>query len=187
MEGDGRALTTIKGRPRGIDRLARHMDRPTASVVEPAAAGNADVVLCQASTLWRAGRDGQARPWLKGRRLGLLCDDAESADARLFRRAADELGAHVSHVKATLSERTPTPEVVATARMLGRLYDALECQGLAHDVVVQLRSAAGVPVFEGLATAQHPTAGWASRLGGDIPPEAARCVVLEAVLVETLN
>lgn len=151
------------------------------------AANDVDVVLEQAAALWRAGRGGQARPWLKGRRLGLLCDDAGSADALLFRRAADELGAHVSHVKPTLTERTPAREVEATAKLLGRLYDALECQGLAHDVVLQLRLAAGVPVFEGLATDQHPTAGWAARLGAEVPPDAARCAVIEAVLVETLN
>jgi ornithine carbamoyltransferase len=162
------------------------MDRPIATAVE-SAASNVEVVLKQATALWRAERDGQARPWLRGRRLGLLCDDAESADARLFRRAADELGAHVSHVKPTLTERTPAREVEATARLLGRLYDALECQGLSPAVVMQVRHAAGVPVFEGLATPQHPSAAWAGRLGDDVPPEAARCVVVEAVLVETLN
>ena len=41
--------------------------------------------------------------------------------------------------------------VQATARVLGRLYDGVECQGLDARLVDQLRSGSGVPVFNALA------------------------------------
>lgn len=165
------------------------MTRPTSPRPAAAPPGDAEAVLSQAQALWRAERAGTARPWLKGRRFGLLCDDADSADALLFRRAATELGAHVSHVRPTLTPGTPAHEVEATARLLGRLYDALECQCASIDLATlsQLRSVSGVPVYEGLATEAHPTARLAERLDASIALPDRRRIVVEAVLVNALN
>ena len=165
------------------------MDRPTSQRPgATASVGDTEAVLSQARALWRAERSGAARPWLKGRRLALLCDDAESADAQLFRRAATELGAHVSHIRPTLTEGTPAHEVEATGRLLGRLYDALECQCTTPPSVLdQLRAAAGVPVYDGLATASHPSAALAEQLDPTIALADRRRVVVEAVLVASLN
>jgi ornithine carbamoyltransferase len=88
---------------------------------------------------------------LRGRKLCLMAEDPDSEAARLFHRAATELGAHVAHVRPSLSELSTPLEVAHTARMLGRLYDAVECQGMAASVVRGLATAAGVAVFEGLA------------------------------------
>lgn len=165
------------------------MKRPTSPRPAAAPGGEAEAVLSQALALWRAERAGTASPWLKGRRFGLLCDDSDSADAQLFRRAASELGAHVSYVRPTLSARTPLPEMEATARMLGRLYDALECQCTSIDppTLAHLRAAAGVPVWEGLATSMHPTARLAERLDDAIAASERRRIVVEAVLVNSLS
>jgi ornithine carbamoyltransferase len=88
---------------------------------------------------------------LRGRKLCLMAEDADSEAARLFRQAATGLGAHVAHVRPSLSELSTPQELRDTARMLGRLYDAIECQGMAAAVVRQLANEAGVVVFEGLA------------------------------------
>ena len=71
--------------------------------------------------------------------------------------------------------------------MLGRLYDAVVCQGLAPEQVQQLNDAAGVPVFDGLGTAQHIAAHLAALLGSEVPPADARRFVLQALLIASLS
>jgi ornithine carbamoyltransferase len=44
-----------------------------------------------------------------------------------------------------------------TARVLGRMYDAIEYRGAGQDVVEELAEYAGVPVFNGLTDEFHPT------------------------------
>ena len=73
-----------------------------------------------------------------------------------------------------------------TARMLGRLYDAVECQGIAPGVVRQPGNDAGVPGYDGIASQHHPTAKLADLLGSDTPPVDNRRFVLQAVLLSTI-
>ncbi|MFI5043590.1 MAG: ornithine carbamoyltransferase, partial [Acidimicrobiales bacterium] len=47
--------------------------------------------------------------------------------------------------------------VADTARVLGRMYDAIEFRGNAHDDVEELARFAGVPVYNGLTNEWHPT------------------------------
>jgi ornithine carbamoyltransferase len=70
--------------------------------------------------------------------------------------------------------------------MLGRLYDAVECQGMDSALVGQVGRDAGVPVYDSIAALTHPTAKLAELLDGDASPEDRRCVVLQAVLLNTL-
>ena len=44
-----------------------------------------------------------------------------------------------------------------TARVLGRMYDAIEYRGFAQSVVEELARHAGVPVYNGLTDESHPT------------------------------
>lgn len=88
---------------------------------------------------------------LRGRKLCLMAEDPDSQAARLFREVATGLGAHVAHVRPSVSELSTPQELRDTARMLGRLYDVIECQGMPAAVVRQLANEAGVAVFEGLA------------------------------------
>ena len=96
-----------------------------------------NAVLTRARSLQRAARTGATQPLLRGKNLGLLCE-ADGADASLFRRAASELGAHVAHIRPSLSDLSTAKEVRHTARMLGRLYDAVECLGLSPALVRQV-------------------------------------------------
>ena len=143
-------------------------------------------VLASARTLQRAAGAGKVQPLLRGKNLGLLCDANEDGDAALFRRAAVELGAHVAHIRPSLSELSTPQEVQHTARLLGRLYDAVECQGMAPALVQQVGSDAGVPVDDGIASRNHPTAHLAELLDGDASPADNRRFVLQAVLLNTI-
>jgi ornithine carbamoyltransferase len=143
-------------------------------------------LLRQARALQSAARAGTTQPLLRGKNLGLMCYADDELDAALFRRAAEELGARVSHIRPNLSESSTAQEVQHTARMLGRLYDALECQGMARALVQQIGIDAGAPVYDGIASAAHPTAGLADLLGGDSTPADKRRFVLQAVLVSAV-
>ena len=147
-------------------------------------ASDSDVLLGNARLLQRAAEPRQTL--LRGKRLALLCDSPDDADAVLFREAAAGLGAHVSHVRPRLTDPGQGSDLHHTARLLGRLYDGIECQGLAHDLVELVGREAGVPVYDGLASERHPTAHLATLLEGDEAPANRRQLVLQTVLLSTL-
>ena len=97
-----------------------------------------------------------------------------------------ELGADVSHIRPHLSELSRPEELRQTARILGRLYDGIECQGLLPALCDAVGREAGVPVYDGLASNRHATARLAALLGADEPPERLREIVLQTVLLSTL-
>ncbi|MBT9503807.1 MAG: ornithine carbamoyltransferase [Burkholderiaceae bacterium] len=106
-----------------------------------------------ARRLLLAAQDGGLQPLLRGKKLGLLCAREDSENAQLFRRAAEALGAHVARLPASLSAQSNAQDVQHTARLLGRLYDAIECQDMDSTLVARVREAADVPVFDTLAAA----------------------------------
>ncbi len=158
----------------------------TVLAFDPIAPRDAAVVLDHARAVMRAAAAGELRESLRGRKLGLLCKAEDDGDAALFRRAAMELGAHVAHIHPSLTELSTPPDVQRTACMLGRLYDAIECQGMTSELVHQVSVGAGVPVYNGVASAQHPTAKLADLLEGDAPKHDKRRFVLQAVLLSTI-
>ena len=147
-----------------------------------------DTLLAGARQLQGAGAGAPVRALLGGKNLGLVCEDEESDDARLFREAATALGARVTHIRPGVSQLDTSDggALAHTARVLGRLYDGIECQGLSTALVDRLRREAGVPVFDGLASPRHPTALLAGLLGGAEPVEARRRLVLQAALLYAL-
>jgi len=142
-------------------------------------------LLRQARTLERAAGTDSMRTLLRGKNLGLVCDSPDTEAATLFRDAAARLGAHVAHVRPNLSRSSTPQEVQHTARMLGRLYDALECQGMPAALVAHVGREAGVPVYDGIALPDHPTASLARALGMSSAEDAQRCVV-QAILLNSI-
>ncbi len=153
---------------------------------DPIAPRDVAFVLDNARALQIAAQAGGAQALLRGRKFGLMCEVDSASDAALFRRAAVELGAHVAHIRPSLTELSTPLEVQHTARMLGRLYDAVECQGMAADLVHQLGIDAGVPVYDAVASQRHPTAKLDGMLGSDSPAPDKRRFVLQAVLLSTV-
>lgn len=124
---------------------------------------------------------------LQGKKLGLVCSAADEPDARLFTRAATALGAQVATLRPSLSSLSTAAEIQRTARVLGRLYDALDCIGLPHELVLRIGAEAGVPVFDGLASAAHPAHRLARRLAAEPGSDEWRCIVIQAVLLGVLS
>jgi ornithine carbamoyltransferase len=148
-------------------------------------AGDLDVLLGQAQAIGRARRgERDCSGLLRGRNVGLLCGGEPGEAAALFTRAATALGARVSRLSGDLAAPGGRDER-AIARVLGRLYDAIECQAVPTETIARLRGAAGVPVYDGLATASHPTAALVPMLG--LPPDEARELVVQASLVAAFD
>lgn len=147
---------------------------------------DAEDVLVTARMLRRAALAGKTQPLLRGKHFGLLSASADSAAAELFRHAAVELGAQLTHIPPPFSEGSPAADVQQCARVLGRLYDVVECEGISPTLVRRIAGDAGVPVFHSVAGADHPTAHLAADVGGDGPPGDNRRFVLQAVLLSTL-
>lgn len=139
-------------------------------------------VLDTARALQARRREGVHLP-LRGKHFGLLCRDPGAPAALLFRAAAHGLGARVSQVAPVDADAVRT--IGATAHLLGRLYDAVECQGLSALVVSNLRAQAGIPVYGGVATPEHPSARLADGLAG-VDGEQ-RQLVLQAMLLLSLS
>lgn len=142
-------------------------------------------LLESARVLRRAVESGGPICLLRDKNLGLMCADEDSAEAALFRRAANGLGARVSHLRPLAPDIDPKV-VRDTARMLGRLYDAVECQGLSRALVQAIRVDAGVPVHDAMASLREPEALLVrDALGGsegDIPT-----LTLQTLLLSTLT
>ncbi len=111
-------------------------------------------LLDMAHALKRANAAGSTQQPLRGKNLALLSDKTTDGKPSDFQRAATELGAQVAHVRPGESRIEGASHV---ARLLGRLYDAIDCEGLDAATLQQIDREAGVPVFNGLADDAHPT------------------------------
>lgn len=116
--------------------------------------------------LREAHRAGRPPTSLRGRNLALLNQQGSAEESAQLREAALGLGAKV----ADLPTQVDGPGDAATVRLLGRLYDAIDCDSLAPAVVESIAREAGVPVFNGLGRAGHP-----SRAIAELLPLQERC------------
>lgn len=156
--------------------------------------GEAELVAL-ALRLRQLARAGALPRLLRGKNIGLLCGAASARDPVPLLRAAGELGAQVATVRWSPSTASADSgvsndhrphEVQHTGRMLGRLYDAVVCQGMPAALVRQLAQAAGVPVYDDIAADAHPSARVAQALGDEVAPGDNRRFVLQALLVDGL-
>lgn len=150
----------------------------------PLPSGQRQALIAGAQALKRAALAGGCAPLLRGRNLGLLCEQDDCAEALLFRRAATDLGAHVAHIRPSASGLAQAADVAHIARMLGRLYDAIECERLPAELVERIRGHAGVPVYDGIGNPEHPANTLVALL--DNEPEDRR-YLLQALLLGTIG
>lgn len=94
---------------------------------------------------------GASQPLLRGRNIGILCEESQRPEVFLLQRAATDLGARVSLVRSGLKEHDASLAVDKTGQVLGRLYDTLICIDVAPLVVERLRQVAGIPAVADLA------------------------------------
>lgn len=162
-------------------------NRPHLSTAETISPHDRRTLVESARVLRRAAAMGALPRLLEGRNLGLLCEQQDSAEAALFERAATELGARVARISADLSASLSEESLQRTAQTLGRLYDAIECQGLTRELLRRVRAGAGIPVFDGVACAHHPSAPLAAQVDEQGAAADNRRHVVQAMLLRTLG
>ena len=110
-----------------------------------------------ARDLKRAKYSGDARESLKGKNIALIFEKTSTRTRCAFEVAAYDEGAHVTYIDPSSSQIGHKESMKDTARVLGRMYDAIEYRGAGQGIVEELARYAGVPVFNGLTDEYHPT------------------------------
>jgi ornithine carbamoyltransferase len=94
---------------------------------------------------------------LKGKNIALIFEKASTRTRSAFEVSAFDQGAHVSYIGPSGSHIGHKESMKDTARVLGRMYDAIEYRGFSEDDVDILAQYAGVPIWNGLTDEFHPT------------------------------
>ena len=92
-----------------------------------------------------------------GRNIALLFEKNSTRTRCAFEVAAFDLGMHCTYLDPQSSQMGKKESIADTARVLGRMYDGIEYRGYGQELVETLSKYAGVPVWNGLTNAFHPT------------------------------
>jgi ornithine carbamoyltransferase len=137
--------TTIDLRGRHLMRLADYSGEEISYLIDLAAA------------LKAAKREGREEQRLVGKEIALIFEKDSTRTRCAFEVAAYDQGAHVTYLGPGGSHMGHKETVKDTARVLGRMYDAIEYRGFAQDAAEELAKWSGVPVYNGLTDEWHPT------------------------------
>ena len=94
---------------------------------------------------------------LHGKNIALIFEKTSTRTRCAFEVAAYDQGAHVTYIDPSSSQIGHKESMKDTARVLGRMYDAIEYRGSSQRNVEILAEHSGVPVFNGLTDEFHPT------------------------------
>jgi len=116
-----------------------------------------ELLLDLATRLKAEKREGREARRLAGRSIALIFEKDSTRTRIGFEVAAYDQGAHVTYLGPTGSHVGKKESVKDTARVLGRVYDAIEFRGFHQTDVETLARWSGVPVYNGLTDEDHPT------------------------------
>lgn len=102
-------------------------------------------------------RAGTEKRRLTGKSIALIFEKDSTRTRTSFEVAAYDQGAHVTYLGPTGSQLGKKESVKDTARVLGRIYDAIEFRGTQQHHVEILAQFSGKPVYNGLTDEAHPT------------------------------
>ncbi|MCI2046054.1 MAG: ornithine carbamoyltransferase [Sphaerochaeta sp.] len=92
---------------------------------------------------------------LEGKNIVLIFDKTSTRTRCSFEVAAFDEGACVTYL--TNSQMGKKESIEDTAKVLGRMYDGIEYRGYSMDLVKDLATYSGIPVWNGLTDDDHPT------------------------------
>lgn len=102
-------------------------------------------------------RERRERQRLVGRNICLVFEKTSTRTRCAFEVAAYDQGARVTYLDPAGSHLGHKESVKDTARVLGRMYDAIEYRGYSQALVDELAAYAELPVYNGLSDDWHPT------------------------------
>ncbi|HEV3213606.1 MAG TPA: ornithine carbamoyltransferase [Acidimicrobiales bacterium] len=120
-------------------------------------AAELEELLALAAELKAERRAGTERRRLDARSIALVFEKTSTRTRAAFEVAAHHQGASATYLDPVGSQLGHKESVLDTARVLGRMFDAIVFRGAAQVDVEALASAAGVPVYNGLTAEWHPT------------------------------
>jgi len=137
--------------------MSYYLKNRSLASLDELSAHDIDFLLEMAHALKRAKNAGAEQPQLRGKNIALLFDQAATRTRRALEVAANDQGANVAFIAPPASQPGEKQSLKDTARVLGRLYDAIEVRGLDPAIASELAQFAGVPVYSGLTSPFHPT------------------------------
>jgi ornithine carbamoyltransferase len=114
-------------------------------------------VLDLARDLKRAKYARTEQKHLEGKEICLIFEKTSTRTRCSFEVACFDQGAHVTYLDPAGSQIGHKESFADTARVLGRMFDAIEYRGASQSGIEELARNAGVPVFNGLTDEYHPT------------------------------
>src|SRR3954453_23349867 len=107
--------------------------------------------------LKRAKYSGTEVPRMRGKNVALIFEKTSTRTRCAFEVAAYDQGAHVTSLDPTSSQIGHKESAADTARVLSRMFDAIEFRGKEQGTVEELAEFSDVPVYNGLTDQWHPT------------------------------
>src|SRR3954447_2229521 len=107
--------------------------------------------------LKRAKASGSERQRLRGRDVALIFEKTSTRTRCAFEVAAYDQGGHVTYLDPNSSQIGHKESAADTAKVLSRMFDAIEFRGKAQATVEELAANSDVPVYNGLTDEWHPT------------------------------
>ncbi|MEU0134964.1 ornithine carbamoyltransferase [Streptomyces sp. NPDC006296] len=104
-----------------------------------------------------AKKAGAEERRLCGRNIALIFEKTSTRTRCAFEVAAADQGASTTYLDPSGSQMGHKESVKDTARVLGRMFDAIEYRGDSQQAVEELAAYGGVPVYNGLTDDWHPT------------------------------
>ncbi|MBW6187066.1 ornithine carbamoyltransferase subunit F, partial [Pseudomonas aeruginosa] len=87
---------------------------------------------------------------LKGKNIAMIFEKDSTRTRCAFEVAAYDQGANVTYLGPTGSQIGKKESIIDTARVLERIYDAIEFRGFSQKAVEDLARYSNVPVYNGL-------------------------------------
>lgn len=93
----------------------------------------------------------------EGKSIALIFEKTSTRTRCAFEVAAADLGMHPTYLDPSGSQIGKKESIADTARVLSRMYDAIEYRGFGQEIVEDLAKYSSVPVYNGLTNEFHPT------------------------------
>ncbi|GMO58518.1 MAG: ornithine carbamoyltransferase [Treponemataceae bacterium] len=110
-----------------------------------------------AHTVKREKNAGEIRQRLVGKTIALIFEKRSTRTRSAFETAVGEEGGHPVFLSTADIQLGAKESVEDTARVLGRMYSAIQYRGFSQKTAETLAEFSGVPVYNGLTDSFHPT------------------------------
>lgn len=111
----------------------------------------------RAQKLKKQKKNGREKKHLKGKNIALIFEKTSTRTRAAFDVAAHDQGAFTTFFDSASSQLGHKESIADTARVLDKMFDAIEYRGYSQDSVEELAKYSQVPVYNGLTDTWHPT------------------------------